>query len=255
MVVVVSDTRKRKLSGTDSINDVSPTKKSTVLSKNHSNNTNTNDLDTQQRLREARKTESNKINEPLRRDKADDDERVQSADNGDDKVKQNDNPIEQHVDEEVDDGDEEDDVEIDMDEEEDIDEEEEEEVEEPEEEDEEEDDYIDEIEMIKEPKDIRRKIPIKYIENRTRRQVTFAKRRHGIMKKAYELSVLTGANILLLILGHSGLVYTFSTPKLEPIIRENKGKQLIRRCLNSQSTTTSTTPAAAAVTTDSQITN
>ena len=108
-----------------------------------------------------------------------------------------------------------------------------------EEEEEEEDGYIDEIEMIQEPKDVRRKIPIKYIENKTRRQVTFAKRRHGIMKKAYELSVLTGVNILLLILGHSGLVYTFSTPKLEPIIREDKGKELIRKCLNSQTTTTS----------------
>lgn len=47
----------------------------------------------------------------------------------------------------------------------------------------------------------RQKQPIKYIENKTRRHVTFSKRRHGIMKKAYELSVLTGANILLLILG------------------------------------------------------
>lgn len=94
------------------------------------------------------------------------------------------------------------------------------------------DDFVDEIEMIAEPKDVRRKIPIKYIDNRTRRQVTFAKRRHGIMKKAYELSVLTGANILLIILGQSGLVYTFSTPKLEPIVREKTGKDLIRACLN-----------------------
>lgn len=107
------------------------------------------------------------------------------------------------------------------------------------------DDFVDEIEMIAEPKDIRRKIPIKYIDNRTRRQVTFAKRRHGIMKKAYELSVLTGANILLLILGHSGLVYTFSTPKLEPIITEKTGKDLIRTCLNSPSPSRSpsTTPS------------
>lgn len=98
-----------------------------------------------------------------------------------------------------------------------------------------EDDFVDEIEMIAEPKDVRRKIPIKYIDNRTRRQVTFAKRRHGIMKKAYELSVLTGANILLMILGHSGLVYTFSTPKLEPIVRDKTGKDLIRACLNDSS--------------------
>lgn len=78
-----------------------------------------------------------------------------------------------------------------------------------------------------------KKIPIKYIQNKTRRHVTFAKRRHGIMKKAYELSVLTGANILLLILSNSnGLVYTFSTPKLEPLIEQDEGKALITRCLN-----------------------
>ncbi|CAD6644538.1 HLJ1_G0018760.mRNA.1.CDS.1 [Saccharomyces cerevisiae] len=68
----------------------------------------------------------------------------------------------------------------------------------------------------------RRKQPIRYIENKTRRHVTFSKRRHGIMKKAYELSVLTGANILLLILANSGLVYTFTTPKLEPVVREDE---------------------------------
>lgn len=82
-------------------------------------------------------------------------------------------------------------------------------------------------------KDTKQKIPIKYIENKTRRHVTFAKRRHGIMKKAYELSVLTGANVLLLILSRSGLVYTFTTPKLESIVRDEDGKMLIRACLNS----------------------
>ncbi|CCC67854.1 hypothetical protein NCAS_0A12960 [Naumovozyma castellii] len=82
------------------------------------------------------------------------------------------------------------------------------------------------------PDSMRQRIPIKYIENKTRRHVTFAKRRHGIMKKAYELSVLTGANVLLLILSGSGLVYTFSTPKLEPVIRDEEGKGLIRACLN-----------------------
>lgn len=79
----------------------------------------------------------------------------------------------------------------------------------------------------------RKKKPIKYIQNRTRRHVTFAKRRHGIMKKAYELSVLTGANILLLIESHNtGLVYTFTTPRLEPVVTGEEGKSLVRRCLN-----------------------
>ena len=80
----------------------------------------------------------------------------------------------------------------------------------------------------------RKKKPIRYIQNRTRRHVTFAKRRHGIMKKAYELSVLTGANILLLIESHNtGLVYTFTTPRLQPVVTEEEGKTLVRKCLNS----------------------
>ncbi|CAR28299.1 hypothetical protein ZYGR_0R00330 [Zygosaccharomyces rouxii] len=82
----------------------------------------------------------------------------------------------------------------------------------------------------------KRKYPIKYIENRTRRHVTFAKRRHGIMKKAYELSVLTGANVLLLILSNNGLVYTFTTPKLEPVVREREGKELVWKCLDGRPT-------------------
>lgn len=82
----------------------------------------------------------------------------------------------------------------------------------------------------------KRKYPIKYIENRTRRHVTFAKRRHGIMKKAYELSVLTGANVLLLIYSSNGLVYTFATPKLEPVVKEKDGKELVWKCINGKPT-------------------
>lgn len=83
----------------------------------------------------------------------------------------------------------------------------------------------------------KQKYPIKYIENKTRRHVTFGKRRHGIMKKAYELSVLTGANVLLLVLSNNGLVYTFTTPKLEPVVREEEGKQLVWKCLNGKPAT------------------
>ncbi|GMM57237.1 hypothetical protein DAKH74_038530 [Maudiozyma humilis] len=73
---------------------------------------------------------------------------------------------------------------------------------------------------------------IKYIQNRTRRHVAFAKRRHGIMKKACELSVPTGGNILLLIQPqNTGLVYAFSTPRIDPVITGEEGKGLLRRCL------------------------
>ena len=78
----------------------------------------------------------------------------------------------------------------------------------------------------------RRKIQIKFIENKTRRHVTFSKRKYGIMKKAFELSVLTGTQVLLLVVSETGLVYTFSTPKFEPIVTQQEGRNLIQACLN-----------------------
>ncbi|ODO00013.1 hypothetical protein I350_06633 [Cryptococcus amylolentus CBS 6273] len=45
----------------------------------------------------------------------------------------------------------------------------------------------------------RRKIKIEYISDKSRRHITFSKRKAGIMKKAYELSILTGTQVLLLV--------------------------------------------------------
>ncbi|KAM3164892.1 MADS-box domain-containing protein [Lachancea thermotolerans] len=78
----------------------------------------------------------------------------------------------------------------------------------------------------------RRKIEIKFIQDKTRRHITFSKRKHGIMKKAYELSVLTGTQVLLLVVSETGLVYTFTTPKFQPIVTQPEGKNLIQACLN-----------------------
>ncbi|KAF9663355.1 hypothetical protein SADUNF_Sadunf17G0041200 [Salix dunnii] len=44
----------------------------------------------------------------------------------------------------------------------------------------------------------RKKIQIKKIDNTTARQVTFSKRRRGLFKKAYELSILCDAEIALM---------------------------------------------------------
>ena len=41
----------------------------------------------------------------------------------------------------------------------------------------------------------RKKIEIKHIENQKMRRVTFRKRRNGLLKKAIELSLLTGAKV------------------------------------------------------------
>eukprot|EP00163_Fabomonas_tropica_P015168 TRINITY_DN2771_c0_g1_i10.p1 TRINITY_DN2771_c0_g1~~TRINITY_DN2771_c0_g1_i10.p1 ORF type:complete len:289 (+),score=79.47 TRINITY_DN2771_c0_g1_i10:360-1226(+) len=78
----------------------------------------------------------------------------------------------------------------------------------------------------------RRKINIEYIEDKSRRHITFSKRKAGIMKKAYELSTLTGTQVLLLVASETGHVYTFATPKLQPLITKPEGKNLIQACLN-----------------------
>ena len=49
--------------------------------------------------------------------------------------------------------------------------------------------------------------------------------------QAYELSVLTGTQVLLLVVSETGLVYTFTTPKLQPLVTKPEGKNLIQvRC-------------------------
>jgi hypothetical protein len=83
-----------------------------------------------------------------------------------------------------------------------------------------------------EKKSGRRKINIEFIEDKSRRHITFSKRKAGIMKKAYELSTLTGTQVLLLVASETGHVYTFATPKLQPLITKPEGKNLIQSCLN-----------------------
>lgn len=53
------------------------------------------------------------------------------------------------------------------------------------------------------------------------------------LSQAYELATLTGTQVLLLVVSQTGLVYTFTTPKLAPVVKETTGKELIRRCLES----------------------
>ncbi|KAG6481293.1 hypothetical protein ZIOFF_057889 [Zingiber officinale] len=57
----------------------------------------------------------------------------------------------------------------------------------------------------------RGKIEIKRIENTTNRQVTFCKRRNGLLKKAYELSVLCDADVALVVFSSRGRLYEYAT--------------------------------------------
>lgn len=54
-----------------------------------------------------------------------------------------------------------------------------------------------------------------------------------LVLQAYELSTLTGTQVLLLVASETGHVYTFATRKLQPMITSETGKALIQTCLNS----------------------
>ncbi|XP_042015577.1 agamous-like MADS-box protein MADS3 isoform X2 [Salvia splendens] len=57
----------------------------------------------------------------------------------------------------------------------------------------------------------RGRVELKRIENKINRQVTFSKRRNGLLKKAYELSVLCEAEVALIIFSSRGKLYEFAT--------------------------------------------
>lgn len=54
---------------------------------------------------------------------------------------------------------------------------------------------------------------MKRIENDTSRQVTFSKRRNGLLKKAFELSVLCEAEVALIIFSHRGKLYEYASSR------------------------------------------
>ncbi|KAF8030747.1 hypothetical protein BT93_D0052 [Corymbia citriodora subsp. variegata] len=59
----------------------------------------------------------------------------------------------------------------------------------------------------------RGKIEIRRIENTNNRQVTYSKRRNGIIKKAKEISVLCDAHVAVVIFGCSGKMHEYCSPK------------------------------------------
>ncbi|KAG6485143.1 agamous-like MADS-box protein MADS1 isoform X2 [Zingiber officinale] len=68
----------------------------------------------------------------------------------------------------------------------------------------------------------RGKIEIKRIENTTNRQVTFCKRRNGLLKKAYELSVLCDADVALVVFSSRGRLYEYATNSVKATIERYK---------------------------------
>ncbi|MED6157791.1 MADS-box transcription factor 27 [Stylosanthes scabra] len=72
----------------------------------------------------------------------------------------------------------------------------------------------------------RGKIVIRRIDNSTSRQVTFSKRRNGLLKKAKELAILCDAEVGVLIFSSTGKLYDFSSTSMKSVVeRYNKTKE------------------------------
>ncbi|CAN1332768.1 Agamous-like MADS-box protein AGL19 [Linum perenne] len=71
---------------------------------------------------------------------------------------------------------------------------------------------------------VRGKTQMKRIENATSRQVTFSKRRNGLLKKAFELSVLCDAEVALIIFSPRGKLYEFSSSSIIKTIERYEKK-------------------------------
>eukprot|EP00965_Chrysotila_dentata_P200213 6179858-Pleurochrysis_carterae.AAC.1 len=67
----------------------------------------------------------------------------------------------------------------------------------------------------------RRKIGIARIEDRRRRQTTFAKRKIGLIKKAAELSILCDAEISLIIFSPGGKLFVYASSSAEETFKRS----------------------------------
>ncbi|XP_039690414.1 MADS-box transcription factor 23 isoform X3 [Medicago truncatula] len=72
----------------------------------------------------------------------------------------------------------------------------------------------------------RGKIQIRRIDNSTSRQVTFSKRRNGLLKKAKELAILCDAEVGVMIFSSTAKLYDFASTSMRSVIdRYNKTKE------------------------------
>ncbi|KAL2324478.1 hypothetical protein Fmac_023536 [Flemingia macrophylla] len=66
----------------------------------------------------------------------------------------------------------------------------------------------------------RGKVVLERIHNKINRQVTFSKRRNGLLKKAFELSVLCDAEVALVIFSSRGKLFQYSSTDINKIIEK-----------------------------------
>ncbi|CAL9060106.1 MADS-box transcription factor 23-like isoform X3 [Musa acuminata AAA Group] len=69
---------------------------------------------------------------------------------------------------------------------------------------------------------VRGKIVIQRIDNSTSRQVTFSKRRNGLMKKAKELAILCDAEVGLVVFSSTGRLYDYASTSMKSVIERYK---------------------------------
>ncbi|XP_031117374.1 MADS-box transcription factor 23-like isoform X2 [Ipomoea triloba] len=82
----------------------------------------------------------------------------------------------------------------------------------------------------------RGKIAIRRIDNTTSRQVTFSKRRNGLLKKAKELAILCDAEVGLVIFSSTGKLYEFASTSMKAIMEGyNKTKEQSQQLQDSTS--------------------
>ncbi|KAL2522998.1 Agamous-like MADS-box protein AGL8 [Forsythia ovata] len=79
----------------------------------------------------------------------------------------------------------------------------------------------------------RGRIQLKRIENKISRQVTFSKRRSGLLKKAHEISVLCDAEVALIVFSTKGKLFEYSTDSsMERIIERYERYSYAEKRLN-----------------------
>ncbi|XP_038886448.1 agamous-like MADS-box protein MADS3 [Benincasa hispida] len=78
----------------------------------------------------------------------------------------------------------------------------------------------------------RGKVVLERIENKVNRQVTFSKRRNGLLKKACELSVLCDVDVALIIFSSRGKLFEFGSTDMNKIL-----ERYHQRCYSSGSST------------------
>ena len=70
----------------------------------------------------------------------------------------------------------------------------------------------------------RKKIQITRISDERNRQVTFTKRKFGLMKKAYELSVLCDCEISVIIFNSHNKLFQYASTDMDKVLLKYTGK-------------------------------